>query len=375
MKESDAREQSLRRQLDGLQGKLAEAEARAAVAMSASSSSHMSMAAVAAHDKTIDDLKAQISDALQKMKQSEAKSNDLAKQLELAKTQAAARTAVDVPITIDREDSIPNEEAEARVRLAEAKAAKALAAARAAAAGLTVSAADLSAIESGLVVPQEETKRGTPWIAIMIAFAGGLGIMFLVWKFALSGGTQAVVKDTKDTPKADAPAPAPTQVAPKAEPAPAPPPTPAKPTATPDRRDADPGGHRRAQEADRHADRRAEGCCQRRAQGGHQGRARSGPQEAGARGREEGRARPRPRSGGQEGPAGRPGEEAHPHPGSGQEAADRRTLRHPSPGQAGSEEAGKAGRWDRRPVRRLSPDASHEDNPGGQLPGFFASGG
>ena len=48
MREGDAREQSLRRQLDGLQGKLAEAEARAAVAGT--------QLGRAAHDQTIGDL-------------------------------------------------------------------------------------------------------------------------------------------------------------------------------------------------------------------------------------------------------------------------------------------------------------------------------
>jgi hypothetical protein len=230
MRESDAREQSLRRQLDGLQGKLAEAEARAAVAMSASSSGGMSAAAVAAHDRTIDELKAQIDQANLKMKQSEQKTAEVSKQLELAKTEHAARTAVDVPINFDREETTDNE-AEARIALAEAKAAKALAAARAAAAGLTVSSADLAAIESGLVVPMQPERR-TPWIAIMLAFAGGLGIMFLVWKFALSGGGAATTATTAKQPD-PTPTPAPAvQPAPQ-QAAPAAPAAPAKPTVTP----------------------------------------------------------------------------------------------------------------------------------------------
>jgi len=217
MKESEARESSLRGQLDGLQGKLAEAEARAAVAMSSSSNS---MKAVGAHDSTLDNLRKEIELAQQRMRSSEQKSQELAKALELAKTEVAARPAVALDSAYGHDD------AEERIRHAEAKAAKALAAARAAAAGLTVSSADLAAIESGLVVPMQPEKR-TPWIAIMLAFAGGLGIMFLVWKFALSNPAAAQLP-TKTEPVAPPPA-AEVKLAPT--PPPVAPPT--KPTVTP----------------------------------------------------------------------------------------------------------------------------------------------
>jgi len=222
MRESEAREQSLRRQLDGLQGKLAEAEARAAVAMSASSSGGMSAAAVAKHDQQIEELKAQVAAANQKVRAAEQRSSQLGQELEMAKTQAVAHTAVDAPAMFGGETDA---EAEERIRLAEAKAAKALAAARAAAAGLTVSSADLAAIESGLVVPPQPTRR-TPWIAIMLAFAGGLAIMFVIWKFALSGGggKEAAATPTQPTQ--------PTQPAPSESAAP-PPSAPAQPTVTP----------------------------------------------------------------------------------------------------------------------------------------------
>jgi hypothetical protein len=73
-------------------------------------------------------------------------------------------------------------DADDRVRIAEAKAAKAIAAAKAAAAGLTVSQADIAAIESGLVVPSLDAPKGTNWLAVAGAFIGGLAIMFGVSK-------------------------------------------------------------------------------------------------------------------------------------------------------------------------------------------------
>jgi hypothetical protein len=215
MRESQAREASLRRQLDGLQGKLAEAEARVAVALSASGQFPV---ANPAQDKALDELRSQIEQANQRLKASEDRSSDLARALESAKTEAAARPVVPVDPAGSMVDTAAAEE---RIRLAEAKAAKALAAARAAAAGLTVSSADLAAIESGLVVPMVEPERRTPWIPIMLAFAGGLGIMFLVWKFALS--------NKAETPQAQP------QTAPVTQPAtqPDPTPAPASPTVTP----------------------------------------------------------------------------------------------------------------------------------------------
>ncbi|MEO8705920.1 MAG: hypothetical protein ABI867_38165 [Kofleriaceae bacterium] len=225
MRESEAREQSLRGQLDGLQGKLAEAAARVAVALSASGSMPAMNTASIVQERAIEELRAQIAQAQTKIQTSEQKSQDLSRALELAKTEVSTRA---LPV-----DGVDHDHAEERIRHAEAKAAKAIAAARAAAAGLTVSSADLAAIESGLVVPMAPERR-TPWIPIMLAFAGGLGIMFLVWKFALSNGGAAATKADPTPAPAPAPAAAAVQPEPKATP-PAPPsvPGPAKPVVTP----------------------------------------------------------------------------------------------------------------------------------------------
>ncbi len=221
LREGEARESSLRRQLDGLQGKLAEAEARAAVA---SSQQATDGAGSAAHDATISELKAKIEQAERDRRLFEEQKQALSQQLvaakqdaDLARTSAAAITRTSAPAL-----SVDDGEAEERVRLAEAKAAKAIAAARAAQAGLTVSSADLAAIESGLVVA-EPAAKSTPWFAIVGAFLGGLVIMFVVWKFALS-----------KTETAPAPQPAAvTQPTVTSTPTPAAAPAPAKPIVTP----------------------------------------------------------------------------------------------------------------------------------------------
>lgn len=203
MRESEAREASLRRQLDGLQGKLAEAEARAAVAGTQVGS--------AAHDTTISELKTQIDKAMQRMRAAEERSQELATEVSRLQAEGSART----PLPIAPSGSLDEDEAAERIRLAEAKAAKALAAARAAQAGLTVSSADLAAIESGLVVV-DPPKKSSPVVPILIAFIGGLGIMFVVWKFALS-------KDDKPSPATNAAQPVQqTQPAEAQPPAPAP---------------------------------------------------------------------------------------------------------------------------------------------------------
>ncbi|MDB4952713.1 MAG: hypothetical protein JWO36_282, partial [Myxococcales bacterium] len=168
LREGEAREQSLRRQLDGLQGKLAEAEARAAVAGTASQSDH-----------ALVDLKSKVQSAEQRLREAEERAAHLAHELVSAKTSTNARPAVEVA-DFDQQD------AEDRVRIAEAKAVKALAAAKAAAAGLRVSQEDLVAIESGLVVTDLEQPKKTPWLGIFIAFAGGIAIMFGVSRFVLS---------------------------------------------------------------------------------------------------------------------------------------------------------------------------------------------
>ena len=204
MRESEAREASLRRQLDGLQGKLAEAEARAAVAGTQMGS--------AAHDTTISELKSQIDKAMQRMRAAEERSQELASEVSRLRAEGSART----PLPVAPGGSIDEGEAAERIRLAEAKAAKALAAARAAQAGLTVSPADLAAIESGLVVV-DPPKKSSPVLPIALAFIGGLGIMFLVWKFVLAKETPG---DTKPAPSASTATPVQVQPAPPAPPAP-----------------------------------------------------------------------------------------------------------------------------------------------------------
>jgi hypothetical protein len=205
LRESEVRESSLRNQLDGLQGRLAEAEARAAVAGTSSS------------DNLISDLKIQIQRADQRLRDAEDRATHLAHELVSAKTSANARPSVEI-------GDPDREAAEERIRIAEAKAAKALAAAKAASAGLRVSQADIAAIESGLIVTDSlDTPKRTPWVAIFIAFAGGLAIMFAVYKFGFS-------KTDKVDDKASTP-PAATATQPEAVPAPTPAPT--KPIVTP----------------------------------------------------------------------------------------------------------------------------------------------
>jgi len=201
LREGEAREQSLRRQLDGLQGRLAEAEARAAVAGSGN------------QDGVIADLKMRLTRADERIASAEAhaQQSDLRAQ-QLTVELAAAKSAVPAAPSAQ---FFAGGDAEDRVRIAEAKAAKAIAAAKAAAAGLTVSQADLAAIESGLVVPSHDAPKGTNWLAVAGAFIGGLAIMFGVSKLML--------------PKTEAAAPAPAPAAAVAQPAAAP----AKPIVTP----------------------------------------------------------------------------------------------------------------------------------------------
>lgn len=207
MRESEAREASLRRQLDGLQGKLAEAEARAAVAGTQMGS--------AAHDTTINELKTQIDKAMQRMRSAEERSQELASEVSRLNAEGSART----PLPVAPGSAIDEDEAAERIRLAEAKAAKAIAAARAAQAGLTVSSADLAAIESGLVVV-DPPRKSSPVLPIALTFVATIGIAFVVWKFVL---------DKPATPTTAASTTAPAQVQPAVPPAP----PPAQPTVTP----------------------------------------------------------------------------------------------------------------------------------------------
>ena len=130
--ESDAREQSLRRQLDGLQGRLAEAEARAAVAGTGS------------QDGIIADLKirlqkmeGKLASAEQQAQQAQQRAEQLTVELTSAKTELAnaKAQAAAAPAARDSLPSYDNDELAERVRIAEAKAVKAIAAAKAASAG------------------------------------------------------------------------------------------------------------------------------------------------------------------------------------------------------------------------------------------------
>ncbi|MGE0401965.1 MAG: hypothetical protein AB7T06_35005 [Kofleriaceae bacterium] len=222
MREGEAREASLRRQLDGLQGKLAEAEARAAVASTTAGS--------AANDAALQALREQIEMAEAQRKAAELEKQALAKALKDAKEEVAvvrattSMPAVSVPVEVD------NSEALERIRIAEEKARLALAAAKAAQAGLNV---DLTPIETGLATSHVPVKSGgAPWALIAVAFVGGLGIMFAVWKLVLSKDD---AKPAAQPAAATQPAPAAdtTNTAPDPAPAAAAAPTEAKPTVTP----------------------------------------------------------------------------------------------------------------------------------------------
>lgn len=200
LREGEVRERTLRGQLDGLQGKLAEAEARAAVAGSQGP------------DPALLDLKSKVQWTEDRLRDAEDRAMQLANELVSAKTAVNTRPPVEIA-DFDQQD------AEDRVRVAEAKASKAIAAAKAAAAGLTVSQADLAAIESGLIVTDIETPKKTPWLGIFIAFAGGIAIMFAVSKYVLGKD-----KDTKQTAPVTQPSVTQPEVAA---------PAPNKPTVTP----------------------------------------------------------------------------------------------------------------------------------------------
>jgi hypothetical protein len=213
MRESQAREESLRRQLDGLQGKLAEAEARAAVASAGGS-----------QDGVIADLKLRLTMADDRARSVEEKARGeaervakLSRELESAKAEAAAVAAAPPPVSSAL--SLDQEELEQRLRIAETKAVKAITAAKAASMGLTVNPADIAAIESGLVVPMDAGKKGTNWGLVIVALIVGGALAF--------AGAFVLLK--KDTPKAAAgAAPAVEQTQPQAAP-----PAPVKPTVTP----------------------------------------------------------------------------------------------------------------------------------------------
>jgi hypothetical protein len=217
LRESELREGTLRRQLDNLQGKLAETEARAAVA----AESGAAPAVIAQNDSMIQELRLKIAKAEEKAASADMRARTLSESLTAERSSRPA-------IAIDAGDTMSDE----RVRVAEAKAAKAMAAARAIQAGLNVSSTDLAAIESGLVVPEMQEKK-TPWLAIAGAFVVGIAIMFVVTKVVMKSDpapaapAAAVVTPA---PAAAAPAPAPAAVAPTPAPVAA---APAKPIVTP----------------------------------------------------------------------------------------------------------------------------------------------
>jgi hypothetical protein len=230
LREGEAREQSLRRQLDGLQGKLAEAEARAAVAGAGASSTSMPSEAA------LQQLRQQIDAAEAQREAAEAKTSKLTAALDQAKNEIAMARASSTAIPIGEVDG----DAAERVRVAEAKAAKAIAAAKAAQAGLTVSSADIAAIESGLVVTSMEPPKPFPWPALAGTFIGGLALMFIIMKLMPGSAPQpasAPAPAAVTQPAAAAPvepaqpvaAPTPTQPAAVATP----PAEPPKPTVTP----------------------------------------------------------------------------------------------------------------------------------------------
>jgi hypothetical protein len=179
MRESQAREESLRRQLDGLQGKLAEAEARAAVASAGGSQdgiiADLKVRLTAADDR-IRSTEERVNAADARAKAAEERASTLAQELVAAK--AAAAASPPVPAAQDSLSFHDNDELEQRVRIAEAKAAKAIAAAKAASMGLTVNPADIAAIESGLVVPMESTKKGPNWGLVIAALLVGGAVAF-----------------------------------------------------------------------------------------------------------------------------------------------------------------------------------------------------
>jgi hypothetical protein len=214
MRDSQTREQGLRHQLDGLQGKLAEAEARAAVATSIGP------------DGVVADLKVRLSQTDGALQEAQSRAYELEEKLIAAKS-AAARATEQAAVVRQSAPAIDSSAMEDRVRLAEAKANKALAAAKAAAAGLTVSPADLAAIESGLVVAHAAQPSKARWVWVLVAFAAGIAIMF--------GIIQLVGNKDKDqgqgqgqtaaAPAAQPAAPTPQPAAAAAAPPPAPQPT------------------------------------------------------------------------------------------------------------------------------------------------------
>ncbi|MGE0551184.1 MAG: hypothetical protein AB7R00_29265 [Kofleriaceae bacterium] len=195
LREGEARETALRRQLDGLQGQLAEAEARAAVAGTAVGS--------AAHDAMMSELRAKIEKAEQRMRVAEEKNQEMTEALTRAKDEAVRAAATATPVEIDGSAAEVTE----RLRIAEAKAARAIAAAKAAQAGLSVSPSDLAALESGIPMAElAPAKRSS--MPIVLGIIGGVALTLVLVVVALKFLVAAPV-----APAAVAPAVQPAAVA------------------------------------------------------------------------------------------------------------------------------------------------------------------
>src|SRR5690606_10464530 len=230
MRESQAREEALRRQLDGLQGKLAEAEARAAVASAGGS-----------QDGIIADLKVRLTATDERLRAAEEHTRSLQEQArsaeeragklaqEVIAAKAAAAAAPPAPALPDSLSLHDDNELEQRLKIAETKAAKAIAAAKAASMGLTVNPADIAAIESGLVVPMDTGKKGTNWGLVIAAVLVGGAVPFAAGWVRMkrnvepmaAGTAPAAVQPQPQSAPAPAPAPAQPVVTPSEEPAPA----------------------------------------------------------------------------------------------------------------------------------------------------------
>src|SRR5690242_5335782 len=113
LREGEAREHSLRRQLDGLQGKLAEAEARAAVASNGNNEG-----IVAELRLRLNRTEERITAAEDRARSAEERAGQLAEQLEAARAAAATAVAAPPPVTT-RAPSYSDADVEQRLRLAE----------------------------------------------------------------------------------------------------------------------------------------------------------------------------------------------------------------------------------------------------------------
>jgi hypothetical protein len=171
LREREAREVALRRQLDTLQGQVDEAEAHASRLRSDSTEAT--------------ELRTRLADAEQRVSSAEARALDLSRALVAVERQVAEQQAPEQPAPV----------ADDRVRIAEARAAKAIAAAHAVVAGLSISPTELAAIESGLR-PVAVPPRRHPQLAIAAAFVGGIALMFAVSRLVRVDDRRVVAQPT-----------------------------------------------------------------------------------------------------------------------------------------------------------------------------------